>query len=599
MRSTAPLDKLYVSDLNVRKTDRALDIEPLADNIAAHGLIEPLVVVDEGMLGVVAGSRHFHALQLLASSGKWPADRLNRNEIPVVVRAARGRGALKEVAWEQLYLSEQCGEPNDATDIEQLAADIIAQGIYVPLEVVEEGRLGVIAGGRRLLALQLLARANDWPDGKLDRKAIPVTVRALEEAREISLSENVHSVVMNPVDELEAYAAIIADYEKGGEDDPAARILRCARHFGRTERYVEQRLRLAALADEIRAALREGRIGIEAAKAYAQTGDAELQLQVFAAQERQNQHSVAGIRAALAGRIYRTVDRQVLYVGVQAYVAAGGRLDRDLFMNADQGEVVLDTALLDRLCIEKGEPEAERVAREAGYAGGQLKPWGGAAWLPPRPPAGFERVHTLAGLAPDERAAAIAICAIAADGSAVVPTDEGFKPSVQRQAGAAPAAPAGTEGAGGEGLGGLAPSSPGFLPLRTAAAQRAGESELERLARIRNGKIELAALRLAFPSWAASALEGRLFWPPAGQANVPAVQQDGENYAVAVFVTIPKADVARVMEEAEAEVDGIPPPTKAKRWADEEANWPEAAARTKRPATAEAPAAAVHPEPVL
>jgi hypothetical protein len=29
-------------------------------------------------------------------------------------------------------------------------------------------------------------------------------VRDLEEAREISLSENVHSVKMNPVDELEA-----------------------------------------------------------------------------------------------------------------------------------------------------------------------------------------------------------------------------------------------------------------------------------------------------------------------------------------------------------------------------------------------------------
>ncbi|HEY0130846.1 MAG TPA: ParB/RepB/Spo0J family partition protein [Allosphingosinicella sp.] len=470
--STAALAKLYISDLNVRRTDRALDIDALADDIAAHGLIEPLVVVDEG----------------------------------------KGRG-----------------------------------------------RFGVIAGGRRLLALQLLDKTARWRStaGKVDPSAIPIQVREVEEGREISLSENVHKVAMNPADEVEAYAAIVADYEARGERDPAVRLARCARHYGKTVHYVEQRLRLAGLVPEALEALRAGRITLDSAKAYASVGDQEVQRQIFAAQEREGKHSVAGIRSAVAGRIYRATDRQVRYVGVEAYVAAGGRLDRDLFMGAEDGEVILDTGLLDRLATQKGEGEALRVAAAAGYGGAVLKAWGGGAWQWPKTPEGLQRVYSLAGLGPDERASAFVICAIAADGASVELTDEGFKLA------AAPAADAG------------APPTrrPGsFLPLKD------GESEVERLARIRRRKIEAAAVRLAVPAFEGTALEGRTHWPTEGQTSIPALQEDDEFYAVAVYVKVSKAEVGRRMAEAEAIVDqefGGPPPRPPR--IDDSKDWPEEA----------------------
>ncbi|HEX8585024.1 MAG TPA: ParB/RepB/Spo0J family partition protein [Allosphingosinicella sp.] len=467
MHSTAPLAALYVSALNVRKTDRALDIEPLADNIAAHGLIEPLVVVDEG----------------------------------------KGHGAL-----------------------------------------------GVIAGGRRYLALQLLANGGEWPVGKLDVMAIPVSIRGLDEAREISLSENVHSVVMNPVDELEAYAAIIADYAAGGEADEEARIARCARHFGKTERYVEQRLRLAALAPEIRDALRAGTIGLDVAKAYATVADPELQRQVFAGQEAQRGHSVSAIRRAMAGRTYRTTDRWVVYAGLDDYVAAGGRLDRDLFMGVEQGSLVLDTAIIDRLCTEKGDAEAQRCAPESGFGAGILRGWGDASCMWPRTPPGCERVYALSDLTPEERAASTVLCAITPDGKRVKATDEGFRPIRQLQESNAASA--------------SAAAASGFLPLRTGATAAAtpakAESEIERLARIRRAKIEAAALRLAFPRFEGTPLDGRAYWAPAEvfddpRGTLPAVQEDEDHYAVAVYVRIPKADVHRAMDDAEAQVDGLPP----------------------------------------
>jgi ParB family chromosome partitioning protein len=287
-------------------------------------------------------------------------------------------------------------------------------------------------------------------------------------------------------------------------------------------------------------------------------GDAELQLQIFAAQEQQRQHSVAGIRAALAGRVYRVADRQVRYVGLDAYVAAGGRVDRDLFMGSEDEEVVLDTALLDRLATEKGGPEAERAAVAEGYGGGILRAWGGASWSWPKTPAGYERVLSLDSLEPVERAAALVLCAIAADGSRVELTNEGFRPiPAAATATAQAAAPA------------PAPTAPGPPP----AAPRAPETVVDSLARIRRQKIEAAALRRALPRFLGPDLEGRTFWPAADATSIKPVQEDEDSYAVAVYVKIPKADVARFMAEAEAEVDGVPPPRRPPPL-DDEPEWP-------------------------
>ena len=66
-----PLNRLALWDGNVRKTDINVGINELADSIAAHGLLQSLVVRKgkRGRYQIVAGQRRYLALQRLADDG--------------------------------------------------------------------------------------------------------------------------------------------------------------------------------------------------------------------------------------------------------------------------------------------------------------------------------------------------------------------------------------------------------------------------------------------------------------------------------------------------------------------------------------------------
>jgi ParB family chromosome partitioning protein len=66
--------------------------------------------------------------------------------------------------------------------------------------------------------------------------------RRAEEGREVSLTENVHRVAMDAMDEVDAYAALVAE--------GATPTSRSRRRFGVTRRHVDQRLALAGLSPE-------------------------------------------------------------------------------------------------------------------------------------------------------------------------------------------------------------------------------------------------------------------------------------------------------------------------------------------------------------
>ena len=73
---------------NVRKTDVAADVESLADDIAAHGLLQCLIgypggpTIDNAVVYVVGGGRRLQALALLEERGTidadWPVPVLRR-----------------------------------------------------------------------------------------------------------------------------------------------------------------------------------------------------------------------------------------------------------------------------------------------------------------------------------------------------------------------------------------------------------------------------------------------------------------------------------------------------------------------------------------
>jgi ParB family transcriptional regulator, chromosome partitioning protein len=247
---------------------------------------------------------------------------------------------------------------NVEADLE-LKADIEARGLLQNLVVTSvrkpKGCFAVEAGERRRQALLALA-----DEGKLaqDHGVCCLVVDA-GSGQEASLAENFQRLAMNPADECLAFQALV---EQGADPESIAR------RFGLTVRFVEGRLRLASLARPVFEALGAGEISLDVAKAYAATPDAERQAYVF---EQVRSSYMAShpdsIRRMMTQATASASDRRARFVGEEAYVAAGGRIERDLFADADEARW-LDVALLERLAAEKMEGLAATTAAEQGLA---------------------------------------------------------------------------------------------------------------------------------------------------------------------------------------------------------------------------------------
>lgn len=164
---------------------------------------------------------------------------------------------------------------------------------------------------------------------------------------------------MNPADEAAAFNHFI---DKGASAEDVAK------RFGVTTRFVEQRVRLAELAPCIFQALAAGEISLGVAQAYAVTGDTDRQARVF----EQMQSAYYGnqpdnIRRAILNGTVKANDAKARFVGRDAYLAAGGRIEGDLF--ASEGdENWIDVELLEDLAAQKLEAAAAELAESQGLA---------------------------------------------------------------------------------------------------------------------------------------------------------------------------------------------------------------------------------------
>jgi len=241
----------------------------------------------------------------------------------------------------------------------QLRADIAARGLLQNLVVrkAARGKFEVEAGGRRLAALQALAEEGTLPGTH------EVTCLVIEgeesEAREAGLAENFQRLAMNPADEAQAFAAII---EAGASTEDVAR------RFGLTVRFVEGRLRLAGLAPCVFEALAEGTITLDMAKAYGAISDIERQTHVYAElQDAWYQVTPDTIRRMVLDATVRGSDPRAVLVGRDAYLAAGGRIERELF-DDEASESWIDIALLEDLAHKAMDEAAAKAAQEFGLA---------------------------------------------------------------------------------------------------------------------------------------------------------------------------------------------------------------------------------------
>ncbi|QXL85147.1 MULTISPECIES: ParB/RepB/Spo0J family partition protein [Comamonadaceae] len=238
--------------------------------------------------------------------------------------------------------------------IPELAASIQRVGLLQNLIVIASAdgeHYEVVAGGRRLAALKLLAKkhriAKDWE--------VPCLQVADGTARTASLTENVQREAMHPADQFEAFAALVA------EGRPIEDI---AADFSVTPLVVQRRLKLANVSPRLMADYRADAVTLDQLMALSITDDHAAQESAFYdAPTWQRQPS------ALRDRLTeREIDAYrhplVRFVGLGAYEAAGGGVRRDLFAEGDAGVYLTDAALLDRLAQDRLTGIAAEVKAE-------------------------------------------------------------------------------------------------------------------------------------------------------------------------------------------------------------------------------------------
>lgn len=220
----------------------------------------------------------------------------------------------------------------------RLMASIAAQGILQNLVVVpgRNERFEVIAGGRRLKALQALAKQDSIPADY----PVPCLVKTDPAAiTQISLAENVHHEAMHPADEFVAFARMIAQ---------GAGIEEVAAAFGVTGKVVQKRMTLGRVAPRLLSAYRKGTLTLDAVMAFTVSEDHERQLACYKALQGRTWPSA--IRNWLLGEAVDARRGIGAFVGKAAYLRAGGAVSGDLF---EDTSYLRDTTLVCELAQAK------------------------------------------------------------------------------------------------------------------------------------------------------------------------------------------------------------------------------------------------------
>ena len=314
--------------------------------------------------------------------------------------APRAEPLIREIPLSSLALAPENVRktPPDPRADAELKASIAALGLLENLVVRadepvegETDRYVVVAGGRRLQAMQTLVEENaidaDHP--------VPCLVRAGDDdASEVSLAENVMRIAMHPADQVVAFTKLV----QAGQS-----VSSVAARFGLSERLVEQRLRLGNAAPELLDAYRADEIDLEVLKAFAVTTDRERQMAVW------EQVSAQGYRPS-AWQVKRLLTEERVpgatavarFVGVEAYEAAGGAVLRDLFARDDETGVWFeDPALLEKLATNKLQAAADELATRWKWAVAMVEvEWGDTAR--------YGRIEPQPGTPTDEEQAEVA-----------------------------------------------------------------------------------------------------------------------------------------------------------------------------------------------
>lgn len=266
----------------------------------------------------------------------------------------------RDIALNKLVRSQaNVRKIKDGVSVEQLAEDIANRGLLQSLHVrplldgdgQETGSFEVPAGGRRFEALKILVKQKRLAKNA----AVPCIVKTGGIAEEDSLAENVQREALHPLDQFRAFKTLRDEHGLGDEA--------IAARFFLTPAIVRQRLKLVAASPKLLDLYAANELTLEQLMAFCITDDHARQEEVWAAIQQSYNKEPFYIRRLLTQGSVKASDRRAVFVGAEAYEAAGGVVARDLFQQ-DDGGWFEDTVLLDRLVREKLDAAAEDVRAE-------------------------------------------------------------------------------------------------------------------------------------------------------------------------------------------------------------------------------------------
>ncbi|OUS06221.1 hypothetical protein A9Q96_09535 [Rhodobacterales bacterium 52_120_T64] len=226
---------------------------------------------------------------------------------------------IEYVALDKLYLSDlNPRQEADNEGIEHLAQSLVACGLIQNLSGLKDskGKIGVVAGGRRLRALKIAVLE--------EPNLAHVPVRIAPDAHTAETWANVENAAradLHPADEIRAFGKMYAK---------SMGVARIAKVFGTTEAHVYRRLALAELPNSILDALKAGEINLSMANAFTVSNDKKHSLEVLE-MVRGEATSAHRMKSLLKPDAISGTNRRAVFVGKEAYEAEGGKVGGDLF----------------------------------------------------------------------------------------------------------------------------------------------------------------------------------------------------------------------------------------------------------------------------
>ena len=290
-----------------------------------------------------------------AKSAKKP----KKNVISEELKAALDAAVIEFVPLSDLIKSPLNVRtiPYAADSVKRLANSIENLGLLHNLVThdQDDGKIGVIAGGRRLAALNLLCEMGRIPTDYL----IPVKRIAYGLAVEASYTENTEQEAMHPAEQIATFGTLAA------QGKTAAQI---GDGLGYGSRHVQRMLKLANLAPVLLEKLANDELDSDQCQALCLESCQERQVQVFDSVYAEWGSAPAHLlRKAITETEIPVTSSRFVFIGRDAYEAAGGVVREDLF-SEEEGNGTADRVLVERLFLEKLDTMALQHELAEGWA---------------------------------------------------------------------------------------------------------------------------------------------------------------------------------------------------------------------------------------